>query len=151
NRGQFRCYRAPAFLARGGRAHLSIHGSWSIAASLATAAARIAATQFGPPVFGGPAHVPNPKVKLTSRNQARANRIVCSCGVGRREELSGPAIMRVRLLRSFRPACDLACLLIPMTLLAAPAAATWKAEYANNPPEVQAWYRNAELTKAAQY
>jgi len=29
------------------------------------------------------------------------------------------------------------------------APATWKPEYAANPPEVQAWYRNAELTEAA--
>jgi hypothetical protein len=29
------------------------------------------------------------------------------------------------------------------------AQATWKPEYASNPPEVQAWYQNAELTEAA--
>jgi len=28
--------------------------------------------------------------------------------------------------------------------------ARWKPEYANQPPEVQQWYRNAELTQAAQ-
>lgn len=28
--------------------------------------------------------------------------------------------------------------------------ARWRPEYANQPPEVQAWYQNAELTKAAQ-
>jgi hypothetical protein len=28
--------------------------------------------------------------------------------------------------------------------------ATWKPEYANQPIEVQDWYRNAELTKSAQ-
>ena len=31
-----------------------------------------------------------------------------------------------------------------------PARATWKPEYANQPFEVQQWYRNAELTKEAQ-
>ena len=34
--------------------------------------------------------------------------------------------------------------------LASPVGATWKPEYANQPFEVQQWYRNAELTKAAQ-
>jgi hypothetical protein len=29
------------------------------------------------------------------------------------------------------------------------AQATWKPEYASNPPEVQAWYQAAELTEAA--
>src|SRR3954454_21381955 len=29
------------------------------------------------------------------------------------------------------------------------AQATWKPEYASNPPEVQEWYRNAELTSSA--
>jgi len=29
------------------------------------------------------------------------------------------------------------------------AQATWKPEYASKPPEVQAWYQNAELTEAA--
>ena len=29
---------------------------------------------------------------------------------------------------------------------AASAHATWKPEYANSPPDVQEWYRNAELT-----
>lgn len=29
------------------------------------------------------------------------------------------------------------------------AQATWKPEYASNPPEMQAWYQNAELTEAA--
>src|SRR5690348_6209954 len=32
---------------------------------------------------------------------------------------------------------------------ASQAQATWKPEYTNNAPEVQAWYRNAELTEAA--
>jgi len=32
-----------------------------------------------------------------------------------------------------------------------PAGATWKPEYASQPPEVRAWYRNAELTEAARY
>ena len=31
-----------------------------------------------------------------------------------------------------------------------PLHATWKPEYANNSPEVQAWYRNAQLTPEAQ-
>lgn len=35
-------------------------------------------------------------------------------------------------------------------LCALPAEARWKPEYASNPPEVQDWYRNAELTEAAQ-
>jgi len=35
-------------------------------------------------------------------------------------------------------------------MLVSPAGATWKPEYANQPFEVQQWYRNAELTKAAQ-
>lgn len=30
------------------------------------------------------------------------------------------------------------------------ASAEWKPEYASSPPEVREWYRNAELTKAAQ-
>lgn len=30
-----------------------------------------------------------------------------------------------------------------------PLRAEWKPEYANSPPEVQQWYRNAELTEAA--
>jgi hypothetical protein len=39
---------------------------------------------------------------------------------------------------------------IAVAILASPVGATWKPEYANQPLEVQAWYRNAELTKAAQ-
>jgi len=34
--------------------------------------------------------------------------------------------------------------------LATPVEARWKAEYASQPPEVQQWYRDAELTRAAQ-
>jgi hypothetical protein len=34
-------------------------------------------------------------------------------------------------------------------VLSAQAQATWKPEYASSPPEVQAWYQNAELTEAA--
>jgi len=34
--------------------------------------------------------------------------------------------------------------------LSGDAHATWKPEYANAPPEVQQWYRNAQLTEAAQ-
>jgi hypothetical protein len=33
----------------------------------------------------------------------------------------------------------------------AQAQATWKPEYASNPPEVRAWYQNAELTDAAKH
>jgi len=33
--------------------------------------------------------------------------------------------------------------------LGVPPQATWKPEYASNPPEVQEWYRNAELTSSA--
>jgi hypothetical protein len=40
--------------------------------------------------------------------------------------------------------------LVTTVALMAPAGATWKPEYANQPVEVQQWYRNAELTKAAQ-
>jgi hypothetical protein len=39
---------------------------------------------------------------------------------------------------------------IVATMLATRVGATWKPEYADQPLEVQAWYRNAELTKAAQ-
>src|SRR5260221_4892292 len=39
--------------------------------------------------------------------------------------------------------------LCAVVVLAGPANATWKPEYAANPPEVQEWYRNAELTEAA--
>lgn len=31
-----------------------------------------------------------------------------------------------------------------------PVFARWKPEYASNPPEVQAWYQNAEITKEGQ-
>jgi hypothetical protein len=41
--------------------------------------------------------------------------------------------------------------LCAVVLLAAPANATWKPEYAETPPEVQEWYRNAELTDAAKF
>lgn len=47
----------------------------------------------------------------------------------------------MRLLFAIAIAC---VLLIPR------AAAEWKAEYANQPQEVQDWYRNAQLTEAAQ-
>jgi hypothetical protein len=40
--------------------------------------------------------------------------------------------------------------IVATVALASPAGATWKPEYANQPFEVQQWYRNAELTKAAQ-
>ncbi len=40
--------------------------------------------------------------------------------------------------------------LVATVVLASPVGATWKPEYANQPFEVQQWYRNAELTKAAQ-
>ena len=39
--------------------------------------------------------------------------------------------------------------LVASVALAAQAQATWKPEYALNSPEIQAWYRNAELTEAA--
>src|ERR1700761_2448026 len=41
------------------------------------------------------------------------------------------------------------CALVVLALVAQ-VQARWKPEYANQPPEVQAWYRNAELTEAAQ-
>ena len=37
-----------------------------------------------------------------------------------------------------------------LTTVGMQAQATWKPEYASNPPEVQEWYRNAELTHSAQ-
>jgi hypothetical protein len=39
--------------------------------------------------------------------------------------------------------------LAALLALASQAQATWKPEYASNPPEVRAWYQNAELTEAA--
>jgi len=39
---------------------------------------------------------------------------------------------------------------VSVLVLAAQVQARWKPEYASQPPEVQQWYRNAELTKAAQ-
>ena len=39
--------------------------------------------------------------------------------------------------------------LAALLLLSSAAHATWKPEYAQASPEVQAWYRNAELTPAA--
>ena len=41
-------------------------------------------------------------------------------------------------------------LIVAGLVLGAPVGATWKPEYASQPIEVQQWYRNAELTKAAQ-
>ena len=41
------------------------------------------------------------------------------------------------------------CALVVLALVAQ-VQARWKPEYASQPPEVQAWYRNAELTEAAQ-
>jgi hypothetical protein len=43
-----------------------------------------------------------------------------------------------------------ACALAAAVTSADPARATWKPEYANAAPEVQQWYRDAELTDAAQ-
>ena len=40
--------------------------------------------------------------------------------------------------------------LIATLIAGGTASATWKPEYADNPPEVRDWYRNAELTHAAQ-
>jgi hypothetical protein len=40
--------------------------------------------------------------------------------------------------------------IIATVALASPVGATWKPEYATQPLDVQQWYRNAELTKAAQ-
>ena len=39
--------------------------------------------------------------------------------------------------------------LVAILALSVQAQATWKPEYASRPPEVQAWYQNAELTEAA--
>src|ERR1700759_3671072 len=61
------------------------------------------------------------------------------------------APMRYRLshllVRAPRAAAQAA---IVATMLASPVGATWKPEYADQPFEVQQWYRNAELTQAAQ-
>jgi hypothetical protein len=40
--------------------------------------------------------------------------------------------------------------LVSAAFLLAPAQARWKPDYANQPPEVQDWYRNAQLTERAQ-
>src|SRR5262245_19664640 len=59
--------------------------------------------------------------------------------------------MRYRLPRSLiRAPRRAAQLSIVAMMLASPVGATWKPEYANLQFEVQQWYRNAELTKAAQ-
>lgn len=39
---------------------------------------------------------------------------------------------------------------LPLCLMLGAAHAEWKAEYANQPQEIRDWYRNAELTEAAQ-
>jgi len=44
----------------------------------------------------------------------------------------------------------LVVLVVSTFALAAQVQARWKAEYASQPPDVQQWYRNAELTEAAQ-
>jgi len=49
-----------------------------------------------------------------------------------------------------RAVCRVLCL-GAAAVVASEAQATWKSEYANNPPEVQEWYRNAELTEAAKH
>jgi hypothetical protein len=46
--------------------------------------------------------------------------------------------------------CSVPCCIV-LLALGASAQATWKPEYASSPPEVQDWYRNAELTHAAQF
>ncbi len=51
---------------------------------------------------------------------------------------------RTRLARVGMP------ILVILLAVAAPAHGTWKPEYASQPIEVQQWYRNAELTDAAQ-
>ncbi len=59
--------------------------------------------------------------------------------------------MRYRLARFLHRAPRIAAqATIVATVLASPVGATWKPEYANQPFEVQQWYRNAELTRAAQ-
>jgi hypothetical protein len=44
---------------------------------------------------------------------------------------------------------SLCCLYVTLAVTSQ-ANAEWKPEYASSPPEVREWYRNAELTKAAQ-
>lgn len=60
--------------------------------------------------------------------------------------------MRLRvphiIVRALRLAAQAS--LVAAVALASPVGATWKPEYANQPFEVQQWYRNAELTKEAQ-
>ena len=62
------------------------------------------------------------------------------------------AAMRYRLPRFLvrAPRIAVQVAILAAIALASPVGATWKPEYANRPIEVQMWYRNAELTKAAQ-
>ena len=57
-----------------------------------------------------------------------------------------------RFLFRMMVAAFIAALLVAglMMALAPKAHATWKPEYANAPPEVRAWYHEAELTPEAQ-
>ena len=58
-------------------------------------------------------------------------------------------IRRINSPRTRRPLAR-AVVAVAALALAAQVQARWKPEYANQPPEVQAWYRNAGLTTAAQ-
>src|SRR3954449_6861104 len=82
---------------------------------------------------------------------------VCHAGRGTSASKPSPATLVRQQRRSFgrtetrmriRVVCRLLCL-GAAAAVASQAQATWKPEYANNPPEVQDWYRNAELTEAA--
>src|SRR5258708_21410141 len=54
------------------------------------------------------------------------------------------SLLRERCMRRYIPLGVFAVL-----ALGVQAQATWKPEYASRPPEVQAWYQNADLTEAA--
>jgi len=51
-------------------------------------------------------------------------------------------------MRALLTVCTLPAVFI--LSIVCPLRAEWKPEYANSPPEVQQWYRNAELTAEAQ-
>ena len=80
--------------------------------------------------------------RLLKTTPGMGNRI---CGAPLRQwrtRMRTTATLERRVRRVFHWMCA-------VVVLAGPANATWKTEYAQNPPEVQEWYRNAELTDAA--
>jgi hypothetical protein len=66
--------------------------------------------------------------------------------------MSADAVFYIRHRALFERIARMAMALGAIAAFAAAAQvqARWKAEYASQPPEVQQWYRNAELTPAAQ-